>query len=246
MNWRTARATDCGRMPLDHSTSEDIEESMSQSSGETTYYLARWQDHQDGDALEELLSRHLERIQIMVEGLLGKDLRAKLETDDVVQQAIHEFLSYGPPVRMSNGAAFRGLMARIVVNVIRDEYARFRALRRDMSREQRGSLSEVLDLDRAPRINRTPDKEAEEREEWNRVRLALELLDPHHRAVLIARRFDNRPWKDIADDFGYDTAEAARSACSRAQKKLTQLVRSIRDRDMSKLLDDSDEIEAVS
>ncbi len=219
---------------------------MPESSGETTYYLARWQDHQDGDALEELLSRHLDRIQAMVEGSLGKGLRAKLEAEDVVQQAIQEFLSYGPPVRMSNGDDFRRLMARIVINVIRDEYARFRALRRDMSREQRGSFSEVLDLDRGPRIHRTPDKEAEEREEWNRVRLALELLDPHHRAVLIAKRFDSRPWKDIAADFGYDTTEAARSACKRAQKKLAYLVRSIRDRDLSTLLDDSEGLEAVN
>ncbi len=217
---------------------------MSENSGDTTYYLARWQDHHDGDALEELLSRHLERIRVMVERRLGTDLRAKLEADDVVQQAIQEFLSYGPPVRMSNGKDFRRLMARIVVNVIRDEYARFRALRRDMGREHRGSLSEVLDLDRAPRINRTPDKEVEEREEWNRIRLALELLDPHHRAVLIARRFDGRPWKDIAADFGYDTPEAARSACSRAQSKLARFVRSIRDRDLKTLLEDSDGLEA--
>src|SRR5262245_63953732 len=101
---------------------------------ETTQLLHRWRDG-DESALGEIVQRHLPWVRQHVREHLSGDLRAKLATEDVVQDAMLDFLRNGPRFVPANEAQLRSLLARIVANTLCDQSNWFRAARRRMSRE---------------------------------------------------------------------------------------------------------------
>ena len=211
------------------------------SSDNTTYYLEEWQDKKNAQALDQLLARHMSRIRQMVEKRLGPALRRKVEAGDMVNEAVREFLEYGPPFRIDNGRHFRSLMVRIVGNVIRDCSNRFQAIRRDMKRELAGDASVVIDFNSEPqRADDTPDAKAADKEDQNRIRLALELMPPRERLLIVSHKIEGLSWDEIATDQDFPSAAAARMACKRAIRTLRQFVKRITDRDIDGLLDDAE------
>jgi len=82
------------------------------------------------------LERHLPWIQKQVRLRLGSKLRAKGETCDYVQDAVVQFLHYGPRIMISSDRQFRALLARIVENALCDKHDWFTARRRDMTYEK--------------------------------------------------------------------------------------------------------------
>jgi hypothetical protein len=59
-----------------------------------------------------------------------------LESGDVVQEAAVQFLNYGLRFIISDDKRFRGLLARIVENVLRDKHDWFTAQRREIARQR--------------------------------------------------------------------------------------------------------------
>src|SRR5262245_11241046 len=155
---------------------------MNPEESPTTVLLRRWHAG-DEDAVRELLERHLPWIRAHVQRRLGPALRRAGETGDYVQEALLEFLRYGPRFVVSEDHRLRGLLARIVENVLRDEHDRYAARRRARARERPLPSDSVLDLDAACDPVTRPSEVAERREWEAWVRLALELLDPEDREV---------------------------------------------------------------
>lgn len=200
---------------------------MEPRNGITGDLLRRWHAG-DARALDELLALHLPWIRDRVHKRLGAALREKAETGDIVQDSLLQFLRYGPRFVIGTDEQFRKLLARIVENVLRDKLDFFSARRRQMAREQPLGSDTVLSLDppRAEVID-TPSQAAarEEDEAW--MRLALELLDPDERRLLVLREWDDLSFREIGERLGISDS-AAKMRHHRAIASLAHLMSSLR------------------
>ncbi len=195
---------------------------MSDDPNQTAVLLQRWHAG-DRQALETLLERDLPWIRAQVDRRLGDLLRAKADTQDYVQEAMVEVLKYGPRFVMADRRKFRSLLARIIENVLRDQHDHHNAQRRAAHRQKSMPQDSILDLDGSLRSVTRPSEHAmrSERESW--VRLAMELLPPDDRKVVLLRSWHELPFEDIAKEFGC-TVDAARMRFNRALPKLARKI----------------------
>ncbi len=207
---------------------------MAPGDGVTLHLLRRWNAGEQS-ALSELLERHLDWITSFVHGRLGGMLRSRDETCDFVQTSMLDFLRYGPKVEISDESAFRGLLARIAENNIRDRNRHLGRAKRDAGRLRFAASDSVLDLDARRDVTR-PSEHAERDENASLVRVALELLDPQDREVLQLRAFDDLSFAEVGKRM--EIAEnAARMRYSRALPRLAEKVKQLRERGLGAALD---------
>jgi RNA polymerase sigma-70 factor (ECF subfamily) len=193
---------------------------------DTVELLRKW--HQgDRKALDRLVERDLPWIEARVRYRLGPHLRAKAETADFVQDTLAEVLAYAPRFVLASRAQFRALVARILENVLRDQNDRFRACRRALHRERPLPPDTQLALD-APRDPVTRPSEAAQEREWEGwVRLALELLDPPDRDLIILKQWDALSFVEIGNALGV-SEDAARMRYHRALARLAGEIQALR------------------
>ncbi len=179
----------------------------------------------DREALGVLLQRNLPAIRAMVRGKLGAALRKKEQTEDIVQQTMVEFLRYGPRFTIENEVVFRALMGKIALNVLRGRADWYQALRRKAARERPLSDS-VIDLEPVDSSVPTPDSDLQRQERDGFVRLALELLEPEDRDVLVLREIEELPFSAIGEQLGI-SPDAAKMRYYRALPRLAETYRSL-------------------
>jgi RNA polymerase sigma-70 factor (ECF subfamily) len=206
---------------------------MGTNVSESTALLRRWHAG-DEAALQELLEHHMPWIRSHVSQRLGEALRAKEETSDVVQDALVEFLRYGPRFELSNEAHLRFLLARIAENVLRDHSDFYARRRRQAAREAPLPEHDRLVLDPSVREVTEPSA-ALERKQWRSwVRLALELLEPADREVIVLRQWDSLDFAAIAARMGL-SLETARMRFHRALPKLAAKIQQLQRGDFAEL-----------
>jgi RNA polymerase sigma-70 factor (ECF subfamily) len=177
--------------------------------------LRRWRGG-DAAALEELVRRCGEWIGARVRPRLGAELRAKIETQDVVQDALLEFLRYGPRVPIASMPELRALLLVIAENRIRDQHDWFHACRRAISREITASRAERIE---AAGSATNPGERAARDELVDRVRLALELCEPDERRIVVLRALEGLGFDEIGRRVGL-APDAARMRYRRALPRL--------------------------
>jgi RNA polymerase sigma-70 factor (ECF subfamily) len=192
----------------------------------TSIYLQQWHSG-DQHALDALIERHLTWIHAKVRHRLGSMLRDKGETCDYVQDAVVEFLRYGPRFTITNDARFRGLILKIVENVLCNKYDWFTARRRAIARERPLPSDTILSLDPPRQQMHTPSKTAEKNEQEAWVRLGIELVKPDDREVLILRQWDGLSFDEIGKRLEI-SASAARVRHLRAVRRLAREVEELR------------------
>ena len=196
--------------------------------GETVELLQRWHSG-DRDALALLLQRDLPWIRAHVSRRLGPLLRAKGETVDYVQDAFLETLQYGPRFVVEDVAQFRALVARIVENTLRDQHDWHDAQRRGGGGGARVDplpSNSVLQLDPRMRSVTRPDVAAEQNELKAWMRLALELLEPDDRRVILLREFEGLGFAEIGERLGIGET-GARMRFTRAIPRLADKVKQL-------------------
>lgn len=179
-----------------------------QGSSESTPISNRNQD--DSNNLKMILERHLSWVQAYVHRKLGNFPRHKSDTGDIVQDALVQFLKFGPRIHLTNDKQFRALLCRIISNVINNKYDWFTAKRRAYARERPLPADTVLNLDPPQTRQDTPSQIAHqlEREAW--IRLGIELLDPDDREIIVLRNWDDLSFKEIGDQCEVSKSEARR------------------------------------
>lgn len=205
----------------------------------TSQYLQQWQ-RGDQKGLDGLLERHLPWIQAHVRKRLGPLLRRKGDTSDYVQDAIIQFLKYGPRILISEDGHFRALLLRIVENSLRDKHDWFTARRRAVARERPLPTDTVLSLDPPQGSDKTPSQVAQEQEDEAWIRLGMELLDPEDREPLILRQWESLSFKEIGERLGIST-DAAWMRHNRAVQRLAKKVGDLRRRGISSVVEDGAE-----
>ena len=194
---------------------------------ESLNLLRRW-NAGDREALAGLLDRHLEWVRQHVQKRLGPQLRGKAETLDYVQEAVVDFMEYGPRFELANEKQLRALLARIVENNLRDENKRLHRKRRDIAREGNAASDTILRLDPAVESVATPSRivDREERRSW--IRLALELLEDEDRSTLYLREWEGLGFAEIGERLGIGE-NGARMRYRRALPKLAKKVGELRE-----------------
>jgi len=199
---------------------------MTDEGSQTLALLRRWH-RGDREALNALLEQNLPFIRNYLRKRLGPALRRKGESMDFVQDAMVEFLRYGPRFELAGAAPFRALMVKIIENVLRDKHDWFTARRRDLHRERPLPEGSVLGLQPSLGSVTRPSEAAQHREEEGWIRLGLELLEPRDRDVIHLRIFAKASFKEIGDHFGLDQV-AARARFLRALPRLARIVEDLR------------------
>ena len=190
----------------------------------------------DEKGLETLLERHLPWIRDHVKRRLGPALKSRAETCDFVQDAMIQFLRYGPRVLVSSDEHFRGLLVRIIENAIRDRRDWFMAQRRCAAKERPLPSDTVLNLDPPKNRVHRPSQVADQREREAWIRLALEVLDPPDRDILVWRQWEGLPFAEIAERLEI-SAEAAWKRHKTAVGRLARVVGELRKEGIAGLTD---------
>jgi len=209
---------------------------MQESPSETRQLLVRLREG-DRSALDALLERDLEWIRGCVRRRLGPALRSRLDSGDVVQEAVIEFLRHGPPFLVSDQEQFRRLAARVVENVIGHQYDWFTAQRREQNRDRPLPSEDILDLDARRAAQGTPSKEAQRHEREACVRLGLELLEAQDREAILLREWKACSLAEMGTRLGI-TEDAARMRYHRAVQRLAVKVRQLRGGSLAESLDE--------
>lgn len=188
----------------------------------TARWLRQWH-RGDNSGLNALLERHLPWIRERVHHRIGPLLRKMGDTGDYVQDAMVQFLKYGPRFVVRSDHHFRALLQRIVENALRNQHDRFVARRREIALERPIPSETVISLDAPRTTKRTPSMSAErlEREAW--VRLGMEFLDPADRHIILLRKWDGLSFPEIGRRLGI-SKDAARMRHNRAILRLAKKV----------------------
>lgn len=201
---------------------------------QTRILLRRWHEG-DAAALDVLLRENLPWIRVYVEQRLGPLLKRRGDTSDYVQEAMCDVLRYGPRFLLPDREQFRALVARIVLNVLHDEHDYHAAMQRDPRRERSAGL---IDFEAAASAT-SPSAAAARTETQDLVRLAIDLLAPEDRKVLLAREWDGLSFGEVGAQLGM-SEDAARMRFQRALPRLAQCVERLRRGDVQGALAEPD------
>ena len=198
---------------------------MSHQGKSTTDLLRLWHDG-ERKARDAVVLRHVEFVRRVVREQIDERLRAKLDSQDVVQEAMIDFLTSGPRFVPVSGSQFRSLLAGIVKNSVRDQRSYFGSWRRNIARER-----ELRDAEIDLSVQAAPDALAEERERKATLRLVMEFLEPDARDVVILRDSHNLSFRDIGRELGISEA-AASKRYRRSLQRMREMMGTIRRREL--------------
>jgi RNA polymerase sigma-70 factor (ECF subfamily) len=163
---------------------------------------------------------------------MGKKLRGKLDSMDVVQDALLHALGGIEDFTYENEGDFVRWLSRIAENVLRDNWDRFHAEKRDIRREvplgnagrtTTGRLSRVPQ----PVATTTPSVIMSRKEDLDKLEKAIDTLKAEYRQVIILTKIEGLGYQEIGDKLG-KSSEAVRKLVSRAMTALINAFESVK------------------
>lgn len=158
------------------------------------------------------MSRYRPRLRRWAAGRVPNALRGRLDTEDLVQDALLRTISRLDAMQRSG--AFQAYLRTAVLNGLRDAVRKKR---------------ETLLDDPSPIVDdgRTPAEIVIGRDLLRRYERALQDLGERERAAVISRLEWSMPYRDLADELDYPSPDAARVAVARALVKLAERMRTL-------------------
>jgi len=171
----------------------------------------------DPDALNELFARHRDRLRRMVAGRLDDRLRARVDASDVIQEAQLEVLQRLPEYLANRPLPFylwlRLEVGKHLIYVHRRHLgADKRDVRRDVPIGSPGMPDPSSTALAAALVaaGPSPSQDAVRAEQADRVRAALDRLEPGDREVLALRHFEMLSRGETAAVLGITDAAASK------------------------------------
>jgi RNA polymerase sigma-70 factor, ECF subfamily len=202
-----------------------MSESDNKMSGDdrTLNMVARARDG-DQEAVNDLYRLYAERLRGAVNRNLGGRLRAKMESDDLIQSVWKDVLSDMKDFDYRGSDSFFKWLSFRILRKIADKGRFFAAGRRDMKRETPGDGDSPGQAAARSTGDPSPSQAAVAGEELNRLmRLLGHLPDPQRQALVLRTR-DNMRFEEIAKVMGR-SAGAVRQLHNRALIKVNELMR---------------------
>lgn len=189
--------------------------------------------------MADLVAQERPLVEQHIRRRLGSLLRRDVDTQDIVQETMLQALRSAPRFLLSDRAQLRGLLVRMVENRLRSAAVRQQRQKRDARRDAPLEAapvgdSAVLDLDHAASVTDPGDAAArDDVRAW--IRLALELLDPDDREVLVLRDYRELAFDEIAARTG-EAPDTVRMRHRRALPKLARALARLRSGRLEELL----------
>jgi RNA polymerase sigma-70 factor (ECF subfamily) len=175
------------------------------------------QQAKDGspEALNRLYERAAGRLLALIRLRLGRDLRGRVESRDILQATLLKSFERLHELRGSEARSLMAWLARIAEREIHDLADYHHRARRDAAREH--PLDDAAPL---PALTRSALSRVILDEEAERLETALESLSPEHREVILLRKFEELSFAEIARRLGR-SEDASRMLLARAMTALT-------------------------
>jgi RNA polymerase sigma-70 factor (ECF subfamily) len=194
------------------------------SCNQKTRQLVHLAKEGDESALDQLCRVYAERVRWMVRLRLGKELRPKLDSMDVVQDALIHALGGITDFTYENEGDFVRWLSKIAENVLRDNrdklYADKRDIRKEvpLGKEGRRSGSKLSGVP-GPVANTTPSVILSKKEDLARLEKAIDTLKPEYKEVIVLTKIEGLGYQEIAERVG-KSSEAVRKLVSRSMTAL--------------------------
>lgn len=169
------------------------------------------------EALEDLLASVSARLLGLIRLRLGRDLRARLESRDILQNTLLKAFSHLDQLRQPNTAVLLAWLARIAENEIRDQVDYHAQARRAIQKEQPLDTAIAAGVDRQLR---SQTSRLALSEEMLRLEKALEAVTAPHREIILLRKFDELSFEEIGRRLG-KSPDACRMLLARALAAVT-------------------------
>ena len=182
---------------------------------------------QDGDesALNRLCSVYGARILWIIRLRMGRELRSKLESIDIVQDVLMSALKDLGNFTYKTEGDFLRWLSKIAENRLRGHLQRLHMNKRDIRKEVQlngnrptAEDSVVATLDAV--VTTTPSVIVSKREELDKLVKAIDALKPEYRQVIVLTKIEGLSYKEVGEKLG-KSADAARMLFSRAMAELT-------------------------
>ena len=193
--------------------------------GDKTQQLVILAKGGDESALERLYRVYGERVRWMVRFRMGKALRSRLESMDLVQDVlIHAFSRLGDFTYRNEGDFVRWL-SKITQNAIHDNLDRLHAAKRDIRKEHRfssrNSATDGMFAKARDNLNATtPSVIMSKREDLARLEKAIDKLKPDYRDIVVMSKIEGLSYKQIGRRLG-KSPDAVRMLMPSAMAELT-------------------------
>jgi RNA polymerase sigma-70 factor (ECF subfamily) len=178
-------------------------------------------------ALDELLAAYRNYVRLLASTSLRRDLRAKADPSDVVQETLlkahQHFHEFRGTTEREWIAWVRQILVRTLANFHRSFAAQGRAAAREQSLESELERSSEMLSRLALAPGPSPSKEAQRRELGVLVADALEQLEDADREVVVLRNLEELGWAEIAERMER-TPDAARMHWARALRRIAGLL----------------------
>jgi len=182
---------------------------------QNTHQLVSSAQKGDRSALEQLCNVYAERIRRIVRMRVGPELRAQLESMDLVQDALIAAVTGLKDFRHHDDGDFMRWLAKIAENRIRDRVDHIHAAKRDIRRQipfddrENESSSRKLNLS-IPVVTTTPSVLLARREELDRLEKAIDRLKDDYREVLLLAKIEGLSHEQIAERMERSPAAVAK------------------------------------
>ena len=179
----------------------------------------------DQAAVEKLLELHLPSVRAFVRAHMGRQLRAKESSSDIVQSVCRELLTHQERFKHPSEGAFAAWLFTTARRKISNRVRDLERGKRDAGREVSGGDGGVdfAELGAAYSRFSSPSASVMRREEIERLEAAMEKMTPEHREVLTLAHLAGLSRKEIAEQIG-SNEEAVRAMLHRAMAKLSLLL----------------------
>lgn len=182
----------------------------------------------EGDrcALDQLFSVYGERIRRIIRLRMGKELRSKLESMDLVNEALMCAVRDLKEFSYRDEGDFLRWLAQIAENRIRDNLDRLHAGKRDIRKESPLDDDTSKGTNRRNRVRQlamstTPSAILSKKEELDKLENAIDQLKPEHREIILLAKIEGLSYKEVADKLNKST-DMVGYLLSQAMMALTQ------------------------
>jgi len=180
----------------------------------------------DQEALEKLYRIYNERVLRIVRLRMGMELRSKMQSMDLVQDALLGAFRDLESFTYKNEGDFLRWMSSIAENKIRDNIDKLHAQKRDIRKEiplnnNSPSAKDSFVATFEPVDTTTPSIIMSRHEELDRLEKAMDKLKPKYRQVITLIKIEGLSYKEAADKLG-KAPDAVRMLLSRAMTALSQ------------------------
>ena len=181
----------------------------------------------DGDesALNQLWKVYGPRVHWIMRFRMGRELRSKLDSMDLAQDALVSALEGLGEFTYKNEGDFLRWLSKIAENRLRDNLDKLHADKRDIRKEVRlddygPTTAGGFVRTPGPIDATTPSVIMSRKEELDKLEKAIDQLKPEYRKVIVLAKIDGLSYKEIGDRLGKST-DAVGHLLSRAMVALT-------------------------